>query len=228
MSAPISIIIPTLNAEQEISACLAALTPGISQHVIREVLVVDGGSTDKTLLPAFEAGARLIRSADKGRGRQLRTGGLNAKGDWLLFLHADTLLEASWAEETLHHIRRNSDKAACFTLAYRSANPKARWLESRANLRTKALGLPYGDQGLLISRRLYKAIGGYPDQPLMEDVEIMRRIGKQNLTQLSAHAYTSAAKYERDGWRRRAYSNALLLTRYFLGASPEKLADFYR
>lgn len=89
------------------------------------------------------------------------------------------------------------------------------------------MGLPYGDQGLLISRTLYDEVGGYADVPLMEDVMLVRRIGKRRLSFLSAEARTSAAKYERDGWHKRSWQNAWLLTRFLLGASPEKLAKHY-
>jgi hypothetical protein len=89
------------------------------------------------------------------------------------------------------------------------------------------LGLPYGDQGLLISRTLYDEVGGYLDVPLMEDVMIVRAIGKPHLTELNAEARTSAAKYERDGWGKRSWRNAFLLIRFLLGAKPEDLAKRY-
>lgn len=227
MPAPLSIIIPTLNAEAEIEACLASLVPGLEAGLIREVIVVDGGSTDKTILLAFKWGARIICAADKGRGRQLRTGGLNARGDWLLFLHADTWLEASWPEAVKAHMATAPEKAGAFELFFRSEAKQARWLEGRANKRARSLGLPYGDQGLLISRSVYDELGGFKDMPLMEDVDMVRRIGKQRLVLFSCRALTSAAKYERDGWKKRAWSNAFLLFRYYMGASPEKLAKSY-
>ena len=227
MPAPLSIIIPTLNAEAEIQACMASLGAGLTASLIREVIIADGGSTDQTILPAFEAGARILKGP-AGRGRQLRTGARNAKGDWFLFLHADTQLESNWPDVVWSHIQSAPDCAGAFQLAYRSDATEARWLEKRANKRARVLGLPYGDQGLLISRKLYQELGGYSDQPLMEDVDLVRRIGKNQLKHLSARAFTSAHKYERDGWRKRAYKNAFLLLRYYLGASPEKLAKAYR
>ncbi|MEM1390283.1 MAG: glycosyl transferase, partial [Pseudomonadota bacterium] len=113
------------------------------------------------------------------------------------------------------------------TLAYRSDQPIAKTVAARANWRTRTLGLPYGDQGLLISKDLYAEVGGYPDTPFMEDVQIVRAIGKSRLRYLSAEARTSATKYERDGWRKRSWHNTWLITRYLLGASPEKLAKRY-
>lgn len=227
MPAPLSIIIPTLNAEKELQACLASLVPGLEAGLIREVIVVDGGSTDNTILIAYKWGARIICSAVKGRGRQLRTGGLNAKGRHLLFLHADTWLEESWPAPVKTHVTNASETAGAFRLHYRSDDKQARWLENRANSRARLFGLPYGDQGLLLSKAFYDQLGGFKDLPLMEDVDLVRRIGKKRLVLYDCKALTSAEKYERDGWRKRAWSNALLLTRYLMGASPEKLARQY-
>ena len=226
MSSVLSVIVPALNAESDLPLCLESLMPGLSAGLIREVVLVDGGSEDATPLIAEETGCRLVTSAP-GRARQLRMGAETARGDWLLFLHADTALSRDWTERVDTHIRERPDKAAAFTLAFRSDASAARWLASRANRRTRWFGLPYGDQGLLISRQLYEEIGGYPDQPLMEDVALVRAVGKSRLSLLSAEARTSAAKYERDGWRRRAYRNAWLLVRYLMGARPERLARDY-
>ncbi|MEL6387391.1 MAG: TIGR04283 family arsenosugar biosynthesis glycosyltransferase [Pseudomonadota bacterium] len=227
MAAPLSIIIPTLNAEADLPLCFESLLPGLTAGLVREVVAVDGGSTDLTPVMAEAAGCRVLE-APVGRARQLAAGAASARGDWFLFLHADTALSPDWPERVSAHMDMAAGKAACFTLAYRSDAPAARWLAARANRRTRWFGLPYGDQGLLISRTLYDAVGGYPDIPLMEDVAIVRAIGRGRLRLLSAIANTSAAKYERDGWRRRAYRNAWLLLRYRLGASPDTLAKAYR
>ena len=104
----------------------------------------------------------------------------------------------------------------------------AKRIAARANRRARWLGLPYGDQGLLLPRALYDEVGGYEDLPLMEDVRIVQKIGKSRISILSAEARTSAAKYERDGWRKRSWHNAMLISRYLLGASPQKLAAKYR
>jgi rSAM/selenodomain-associated transferase 2 len=227
MPAPLSIIIPTLNAAGDLPDCLQALMPGLELGLIREVIVSDGGSEDATPRIAGDTGATFLTDA-KGRGAQLAAGADAARGGWLLFLHADTMLSPDWAERAAHHMERRAETAAAFTLKYRSDDRAARWLEARANRRARILGLPYGDQGLLISRKLYDAVGGFADVPLMEDVMIARALGKKRLVLLSAEARTSAEKYERDGWRKRAWSNAWLLTRFLMGASPETLAKVYR
>ena len=226
MPAPLSIIIPALNAETDLPVCLESLLPGLSAGLIREVILVDGGSTDRTCEIAEAAGCCVL-TAPRGRAKQLIAGAQAGRGEWLFFLHADTALSPEWAERVASHIETTPGKAATFSLAFRSDAREAKWLAARANRRTRWLALPYGDQGLVISRALYDALGGYRDQPLMEDVALARAIGRARLSLLSATARTSAAKYERDGWRRRAWRNAWLITRYLLGASPEKLAREY-
>ncbi|MEM1390853.1 MAG: TIGR04283 family arsenosugar biosynthesis glycosyltransferase [Pseudomonadota bacterium] len=227
MPAPLSIIIPAFNSAGDIQLCLASLMPGLEAGLIREVLVIDGDSTDDTSRIAESTGATVLASPQRGRAAQVRHGAQQARGDWLLFLHADTALSRDWPERVRDHIQSNPNKAATFTLAYRSDQPIAKTVAARANWRTRTLGLPYGDQGLLISKDLYTEVGGYPDTPFMEDVQIVRAIGKPRLRHLSAEARTSAAKYERDGWRKRSWHNTWLIMRYLLGASPEKLAKRY-
>ena len=227
MPAPLSIIIPAYNAESGLPLCLSSLMPGLEAGLIREVLLVDGGSMDSTIRMAEGSGATILRSPTKGRAAQLRFGAEQARGDWFLFLHADTALSRDWAERTRAHMQERPKHGAAFTLAYRSDHPMAKTVARRANWRARTLGLPYGDQGLLISRKVYKEVGGYPDTPFMEDVQLVRAIGKSRLTLLSAEARTSADKYERDGWRKRSWKNAWLITRYLLGAKPETLAKHY-
>lgn len=227
MPAPLSIIIPALNAADDLPLCLASLMPGLEAGLIREVLLVDGGSSDATPRIAETTGASVLTGPAKGRAAQLRHGADQARGDWLLFLHADTALSRDWPERVRDHIEAHPTKASTFTLTYRSDAKIAKTVAARANWRARTFGLPYGDQGLLLSRALYTEVGGYPDTPFMEDVQIVRAIGKSRLRHLSAQARTSAAKYERDGWRKRSWHNTYLITRYLLGASPEKLAKRY-
>ncbi len=227
MPAPLSIIIPALNAATDLPLCLNSLLPGLETGLIREVILVDGGSSDDTTHVAEKTGATILISPKPGRAKQLIHGAASARGDWLLFLHADTALSRDWAERASAHIAQAPGRAAAFTLAFRSDQPIARTVAARANWRARTLGLPYGDQGLLISRKLYDEIGGYPDVPLFEDVKLVQAVSKSRLSHLSAEARTSAAKYQRDGWRKRSWRNAFLITRYLLGASPEKLAKLY-
>ncbi|MCJ7871507.1 TIGR04283 family arsenosugar biosynthesis glycosyltransferase [Phaeobacter sp. J2-8] len=223
MRAPISVIIPTLNAGADLPACLMTLGEGLKEGVIRELIISDGGSTDTTLETAAAAGADVV-TGPPSRGAQLRRGADAAQGDWLLFLHADSQLSQGWTGPVLDHLAR--DTAACFCLAFRSRHPMARLTAAWANLRSRMFNLPYGDQGLLIPRALYEGIGGYPDQPLMEDVAIARALG--TLRVLPVTTTTSAEKYIRDGWLRRGLRNITTLLRYLSGTSPETLAKSYQ
>ena len=227
MPAPLSIIIPALNAKDDLPGCLSALIPALEANLLREVIVVDGGSEDATRRLAEGSGANVITS-QKGRAKQMIAGAKAARGDWFLFLHADTWLSRDWVERTLAHIEDNPEQAAVFTLAFRTDQRMGKVVARRANWRARVLGLPYGDQGLLISRKLYNETSGYEDVPLMEDVKLVRAIGKERLTILSAEARTGAKKYERDGWRKRGLKNIWLVARYMCGASPGKLAKAYR
>ncbi len=216
-----TIIIPTLNAATELDRCLKA----VAGHA--DLLIADGGSTDATCARAATFGATVI-SASRGRGTQLRAGAAAARTDWMLFLHADTILDASWRDEVNAHMRRGlAETAAVFQFALDHPSPAARRLERLVALRGRALGLPYGDQGLLIHRALYDQIGGYTDIPLMEDVDIVRRIGKRRLTVLDARATTSAVRWQQSGWLWRSARNLICLGLYFAGVSPATLVKFY-
>jgi rSAM/selenodomain-associated transferase 2 len=226
MTAPVSVVIPTLEAADRIGPCLGALGDALMDGVIHEVIIADGGSKDSILAIAEETGARVV-FAPPGRGTQLAAGAAAARGAWLLFLHADTVLSPGWGAAALTHIRTCPDRAGYFALQFNAPGPAARTVASWANLRAALLGLPYGDQGLLVSRVLYDRSGGYPDMPLMEDVALVRRIGRRRLTRLGAAAVTSAARYGRDGWLRRGWRNLTTLALYFLGADPDWLARRY-
>jgi rSAM/selenodomain-associated transferase 2 len=226
MPAPISIIIPTRDAAAELPGTLESLMPGLEAGLIRELIISDGGSSDATPAIAESAGAQLI-TGPKGRGAQLRTGAGAARGDWFLFLHADTHLSRDWPERASDHIAAQANKAAHFRLKFRSGSGAARFIETGANLRTRIFALPYGDQGLLISRALYDETGGYPDQPLFEDVALIRKLGRKRFVPLDAEARTSFARYDRSSAFARVIRNNILLTRYIFGADPSALAAAY-
>lgn len=226
MPAPLSIVIPTLNAADGLPGTIAALVPGLEAGLIAELIVSDGGSKDATLEIANAAGAVVINGAP-GRGGQIARGVEAAKAEWLLILHADTALGPEWVEAARAHFNSYRDKAGYFRLQFRAQGLWPSLIAAGANLRSRFFGLPYGDQGLLIARTMLEAQGGVPDIPLMEDVVLARRL-KGRLRQLDAVAATSAARYQRDGWLRRALGNLVLLARFALGATPEDLAARYR
>ncbi|MBV2358588.1 TIGR04283 family arsenosugar biosynthesis glycosyltransferase [Thalassococcus sp. CAU 1522] len=224
MRAPISVIVPTVDAAGDLPACLAALGEGLSLGLIRELVISDGGSVDGTQGVAEAAGALLV-TGPPSRGGQLRRGAEAAQGDWLLFLHADTVLAPGWSDAVLPVIA--APGAYHFRLHFDVPGFAPRLVAGWANLRSRLFHLPYGDQGLLIHRALYDAVGGYPDIPLMEDVALARRLGRK-LGPLAARAITSAEKYRAQGWTRRGGRNLLTLGRYLAGADPAILARAYR
>lgn len=226
MPARISVVIPTLNAAGHLPACLRALMEGLEAGLIRELVIADGGSNDATVAMADEAGAILVRGP-ASRGGQLRRGCDAARGDWLLVLHADTVLEPGWARAAEAFLVSGIPGPACFRLAFRASGAMPRWVAGWANLRSRLFRLPYGDQGLLVRRSDYLRAGGYPDQPLMEDVALARALDT-GFTLLPARAVTGAERYQRDGWLRRGARNLWTLARYFAGTDPERLAQRYR
>jgi len=196
----ISVVIPTLNAERQLPRCFDSLITAAVRGVVREVIVADGGSADGTLVIADAAGAHIVR-AGRSRGAQMAAGAEAARGDWLLFLQPQTALEPGWeveVESFLHQAMPERPQAAVFRFALEDFGAPARRAEARAALRSSLLALPYGDQGLLLPRRLYKKVGGYRDLARLEDADIVRRIGRRRLVLLRSRALNSARM--RQGW----------------------------
>ncbi|MGE0698008.1 MAG: TIGR04283 family arsenosugar biosynthesis glycosyltransferase [Hyphomicrobiaceae bacterium] len=227
----ITVIIPTLNAETGLAAAMTALVPATVDGLVREVIVVDGGSTDRTLSIADQAGARILTS-EPGRGRQLRAGATAARFPWLLFLHADTVLEPGWEREAGALVERvelgqRRETAASFRFALDDLGLMPRLIEWGVAARCTVMRLPYGDQGLLIPRRLYDSIGGYREMPLMEDVDIVSRLGRSRTVILRSAAVTSAARFRRDGYLPRVARNLTCLTLFYLRVPPTTIARLY-
>jgi len=228
----ISVVIPTLNAEVTLPDTLSALIPASVDGLVREVIVVDGGSKDRTREIADWAGADVI-AAGPGRGGQLAAGAAGARQPWLLFLNADTALEHGWEREASHFMEK-VDKdpsrlaAAAFHFALDDEGFAPRLLEGLARLRFAVLRLPPGAQGLLIPRRLYEAVGGHRKLPAGEDVDLARRLGRRRIKLLRTRAVSSARSYREEGYLRRILSDQLNLARYALSApaaGTQKLRD---
>ena len=225
MRAPLSIIVPTLDSADSIAPTAACLLEGVDRGIVREVVLSDGGSADGLEAVAEELGAEFVRSA-RGRGIQLAAGANAAQGEWLMFLHADTRLAAGWSTAVMSHIESWPDSAGFFRLRFDASGAWPTVVAAWANFRSRRLGLPYGDQGLLISRNTYDAVGGYSEIPLMEDVEIARQL-KGRLRPLECDAVTRADRYLRDGWLRRGSRNLATLARYLAGTPAKRLLDSY-
>jgi rSAM/selenodomain-associated transferase 2 len=221
----LSIVIPTMNAASTLPACLEALETWPDS---KEIIVVDGGSEDETLAAAHKAGTTVLPTV-RGRGEQLRRGGAAVKGDWLLFVHADTVLDDGWVADVQAFINDigNHQRAAAFRFALADETPQARRVERLVAWRCRRLGLPYGDQGLLIHSDLYTALGGYKPLPLMEDVDLVRRIGRCRVHVFDTDAVTSAVRYQRDGWWARPSRNVFCLLLYLCGLPPRWIAKVY-
>jgi rSAM/selenodomain-associated transferase 2 len=227
----ISVVIPTLNAQASLGQTLAALVPAALDGLVRDVIVVDGGSGDATAGIADEAGALYLTQAG-GRGCQLAAGADRARFPWLLFLHADTVLEPGWEREVAAFMDavdrgKRPGGAAAFRFALDDTGFRPRLLERMVALRCALLRLPYGDQGLLMPKQLYVDIGGYPPVALMEDVELVLRLGRQRIALLRTRAVTSAARYRRDGYVLRSLRNLACLALYFLRVPQSVLARVY-
>ena len=224
--ASLSVIVPTLDAAASLPATLAVLAEACP--LLREVIVADGGSRDRTVAIAEAAGARVVM-APRGRGAQLAAGAAVAEGTWLCFLHADTRPEAGWAAVVARFIGdvRNRERAGYLAYRLDDASAPARRLERIVAWRSRVLGLPYGDQGLILARDLYRALGGFPPLVVMEDVAFVRRIGRRRLVALEAGALTSAARYRRGGYLLRPLRNLCCLSLYLLGAPPRFIGWLY-
>ena len=220
----ISVVIPTLDA----AASLAQLLPLLDGDIVGEIVVADGGSQDGTVAIARAAGARVV-DAPRGRGSQLASGATAAAGGWLLFLHADCRPQPGWEEAVERFVEAPGAmmRAGYFDLCFDDPAPAARRVEYVVAWRCRRLGLPYGDQGLLIARPLYDAVGGFARTPLMEDVDLARRLGRRRLAPIGPAIIASASRYRRDGWLRRPLRNLLCLALYFAGVPPRAIARLY-
>jgi len=218
MPAKLSIVIPTLNEQAGLERSLPPLSEGPTTGLIRDLVISDGVSRDATLQIAEAAGAKIV-TGPASRGGQLRRGAEAAEGAWLWFLHADTVLPPGWSDAVAAHMA--TDRPAWCPMRFDHGGWPAASVAGWANLCARLFALPYGDQGLRILRQESDRVGGYSDQPLMEDVAIVRNLGRR-IMPLPMTVTTSAEKYLRDGWLKRGGRNLGLLTRYFFGADPEK------
>ena len=223
----ISIIIPTINEANNLPLLLSDLS------IIKndgEILIVDCGSGDKTIDIANIYGAKVYKSKERNRGLQLDMGAKNSKGEWLIFLHADTRLTHDWFEKIKSNLKGDKNLIYYFKFKINDKKIIYRLLEMVVNFRSKYFKQPYGDQGLIIHRSIYLENNGFRKIPLMEDVDFFRRLkNKTNLKQLNIPLFTSSRKWERTNIFLQSFKNWNLRRRWIKGESINSIySDYYK
>ena len=222
----ISIIIPTINEANNLPLLLSDLS--IIQKE-GEIIIVDGGSKDKTIDVANIYGAKIFKSEEKNRGLQLKIGAKNSKGHWLIFLHADTRLTHDWFKKIKTILK--GDKNYIYFFKFKINNKKIiyRFLEILVNFRSQYFKEPYGDQGLIIHRTIYYKNNGFREIPLMEDIDFLRRLNnKKDLKQLNLPIFINARKWERTNIFLQALKNWNFRKRWLKGESTKSIySDYY-
>jgi len=220
----LGVVIPTLNEAEPLPHLLGDVA---QLGITTDVVVADGGSTDATVDTARRYGARVITSP-RGRGAQLRAGAEAVRGDWLCVLHADVRMPEP-ARGELHRAIDAAVDAAVWRLAIDAHGVWPRVMEWGARVRDRIGGLPYGDQGLLVRRTVYEAVGGFPEIPLMEDVALIRALRSSvHVERLAAPLLVSPRRWLREGPYRTWLRNSVLITAYHVGVPPKRLARWYR
>ncbi len=216
----LSVIIPTLNERERIAETVRrALASGVD-----EVIVADGGSADGTVEAAAAAGARTL-VGERGRGSQQNAGARAAAGDTLLFLHADTVLPPDFPRHVAETLARQGVAAGAFQFRLDEGGFLMAMVEWMVKRRCRLFGLPYGDQAIFVRREVFEKAGGFPNAPILEDYELVRRLQRLGRIAIAeADAVTSARRWRRLGVLRTTWSNQLCLLAYRLEVSPERIA----
>ena len=223
----LSIVIPTLNEALHLPLLLSDLNVWPNDF---ELIIVDGGSIDLTISIAKIHGVDVIKSRKKNRGYQLQTGASNARGDWLLFLHADSRLRIGWVRSLSQIIQNKKSKnfAWYFDFKIKKDNLEYRFLEIAVALRSLFLQHPYGDQGLLIHKDLYYKTGGYSSLKIMEDIDLITRITKKTkLKRIRESIYTDDRKWTNSNIIKRAIKNYKLRKKWRQGYDINNLSKEY-
>jgi rSAM/selenodomain-associated transferase 2 len=217
------VVIPTLNEAGQLPGLLEDLD---LLQLAADVVVADGGSADDTVAVAQAAGARVVGS-NPGRAAQMNAGAARAAGDWLCFLHADVRVPAAARQELERAVSAGAE-AAVWGFSIDASGFWPRFMEVGTYLRDRLGGLPYGDQGLLVRRDLFDAVGGFPEIALMEDVALVRALKRRTrLERLAAPLLVSPRRWQREGPYRTWLRNSALMAAYLAGAGPDRLARFY-
>ncbi len=223
----ISIIIPTINEASNLPLLLSDLS---SIQKDGEIIIVDSGSEDKTIDVANIYGAKVFISKKRNRGLQLDIGAKNSKGEWLIFLHADTRLTHDWFKKINSFLKGNKNSIYYFEFKINHKKIIYRVLEILVNFRSKFFKQPYGDQGLIIHRTTYFKNNGFRKIPLMEDIDFLRRLNKKkDLKQLNLPILISSRKWERTNIFLQAIKNWQFRRRWLKGESLKSIySDYYK
>ncbi len=223
----ISIIIPTIDEANNLPLLLSDLS-NIQEE--REILIIDCGSKDKTADIASIYGAKVYHSLERNRGLQLDIGAKNAKGEWLIFLHADTRLTQNWFTKIKSVIEGDKNFIYYFKFKVNDKKIIYRFLEILVNFRSKLFKQPYGDQGLIIHRSIYLKNNGFRKLPIMEDLDFFRRLNnKKDLKQLNLPILTSSRKWEKTNIFLQALRNWNFRRRWLKGESTKSIySDYYK
>lgn len=220
----ISVIVPVWNEEASLGATLAAVAAE-SPH---ETIVVDAGSRDRSTAIARTRGA-IVLAESPGRARQMNAGAAVATGEFLLFLPADTLPPAGWWALIRATLARPGVAAGAFAFALDAEFRGRRWIERGTNWRARRRQMPYGDQGLFLRREIFDRAGGFPDLPILEDYELIRRLRRLGRIEVTAAAArTSARRWLARGALETTLLNQCILLGHRLGVAPARLARWYR
>lgn len=222
-SPQISIIIPALNEEKFIAKTIQSVKSGFNI----EIIVVDGGSSDNTVEIAESEGAKVIKSKPP-RSAQMNRGAEESKGEILFFLHGDTIIPSGYELTIRGTFDYPEICAGAFKFKLDEESKSFKIIENLANFRSEFLKMPYGDQGIFLKKKLFQKIGGYPEIPIMEDFELIRKIRRYgDIFTASFPAVTSARRWKEQGILKTALINQLMIIGYYLGVSPDKLRKWY-
>ncbi|MBD2577453.1 TIGR04283 family arsenosugar biosynthesis glycosyltransferase [Oscillatoria sp. FACHB-1406] len=221
----VSIIIPTFNEAENIAKTLQCAQTGTDI----EIIVVDGGSEDKTIEIVRQMSANVIASPQLGRAAQMNYGAEKATGEILLFLHGDTRLPLGYDAEIRTILGKSGVVAGAFELKIDAPLRSLRWVERMVRVRSRFLQLPYGDQGIFLKTSTFKELSGFPILPIMEDFEFVRRLKRRGKIAIaSLPVTTSARRWLKLGVVKTTALNQLIILAYFLGIPPDRLRSWYR
>ena len=228
----ISMILPVLNEAEAIEPNLrdirASISPENQENCNLEIIVVDGGSQDNTVAIAESMEIQVI-SADPGRASQMNAGARIARGEILLFLHADTQLPERFDRIVLELLEDPATIAGAFELSIDGRGWGLRVIETGVKWRSRCFSLPYGDQGIFLRSQVFQEIGGFAQLPIMEDFELMRRLKKLGKIAIApAAVLTSARRWQKLGLLKTTLINQIVIIGYYCGVSPDRLLRWYR